>query len=81
MGQLENAQINYFFQKNVTLESAEWRLNSWNKYFKGVTLDDYNDPLIKRQVKILYKIGSVALEKSKLIEVLIYIIYNKERKN
>jgi peptidyl-dipeptidase A len=54
---------------NVTLEAAALQKDNWQKYFKDLNPDDYQDEEIKRQVKDLRILGNAALDEEKLSEL------------
>nr|CAH7716316.1 unnamed protein product [Callosobruchus chinensis] len=51
---------------NLTLEQAAWVKNVWTKYFKDIQPEDYEDPIVRRELKFLKILGSAALEPKKL---------------
>ncbi|KAJ8918902.1 hypothetical protein NQ315_016804 [Exocentrus adspersus] len=50
----------------TTLEIAAWVKDVWTKYFKDIDPSDYNDPILKRQVRTVHILGDAALSKEKL---------------
>ncbi|EFA05307.1 angiotensin-converting enzyme [Tribolium castaneum] len=54
---------------NATLQSAAFHKKYWNKYFKDLKPEDFQDPEIKRQVKDLKLLGDSALDEKKLAEL------------
>lgn len=53
-------------QNEVILESAAFRKDVYDRHFKGANIDNYQDPDVKRKLKILKNIGTAALNDTDL---------------